>query len=189
VSADVKKIRMDRKPRPPRDVSARFSPTQFLAELCAWPDLREIAETLPEWRPGDAGRPRLHPPIAHLIFGVYAAMHGGLRSAETMFNDPDHWETVRTSLVEDYAHYAGIAEPGLPVNRSSFKRYAEKISAFTDSLNLLRQEFELHAARQAATQGICAASSGKTRLSLASVMGPPFRQWHGTTSGSSASAG
>ena len=26
-------------------------------------------------------------------------------------------------------------------------------------------------------------------VSLASVMGPPFRQWHGTTSGSSASAG
>jgi hypothetical protein len=169
VSATVPKIPRDRGPRPPRDVSARFSPTQFLTELCAWPDLRKIAEALPTWHPGDEGRPPLHPPIAHLIFGLYAAMHGGLRSADTMFNDLNHWETVRNSLVEDYAHYPGIAEPGRPLNRWSFQRYANKLSTDRCLLDLLRQEFELHAARQAAAQGICATSSGKTRLHPDSV--------------------
>ncbi len=151
---------LKRKPREHSKEAKRKAAGDLARFLANWDPLHEVAAELPQWQPGDRGRPPDMPPAAHLIFGILHTQLGNDRDAEAELGYQPTWQAVRRALSARYPEYRGLRPDALPISRREFWRFREKHGISDDILDQLRVAFREQAAQQAVAAGMFDAHQG-----------------------------
>jgi hypothetical protein len=145
---------LKRKPRKHSKEAKRRAAGAFAEFLAEWEPLHEVAAVLPQWEPGDRGRPPDLPPAGHLLFGIIYVELGNDRDAQATFDYAPTWHAVRRSLAERYPGYRGLRPDAQPISRREFWRFRERHGITDEILHEMRVAVRGEAATQALAQGM-----------------------------------
>lgn len=156
-----------------------------------WPELYELAKTLPAPDRSRGGAPRQYPDFLFLGFAMLAAHFGSARKAATELSHPDTWEdvreTVRTSCPDE-------SQSELPASAPSRTWYVKRRDALLFGHDSALEEFlDSFRAKAISLHGSMRANNGEVRGSLThpkrsdlieadgKVLAAPYKAPRGTT--------
>lgn len=132
----------------------RDSDANFAIALASDEYLHELAAALPQWAPGDPGRPPLMPPALHLLYGVMRWGWGSDRKVAREFQYEPTWQAVRRIMFQRYPQYQGVAPNATSITRSQYWYYRQTHGIDTAVFDALVEEFRDTAAATAQAWGM-----------------------------------
>lgn len=88
--------------------------------LLANPALYELAEQIPERRPGTPGRPSLYPPWMWLLYEALISVYGSARAVDTELSHPIVWQLIRQQAQRHLKGQRHLWPPKAPMRRHHY---------------------------------------------------------------------
>jgi hypothetical protein len=131
--------------------SIGISALERLEALVNNPALYAFANTVPEQRRSDGGRPRHYPPYMWVLFDALLSVYGSGRRVEAELGHPVVWNRLRELVAARFADRPEVRLPERPMRRHHYlygrTRYLTD-PAILEEISQLHREFAATQARQ-----------------------------------------